>query len=491
MPGAARPDPASPSFPRAAGSDVAGGAAGQPAGGDPAALPPKRADPAVGEPEPDAAADRPEDYARRASKVETAGRAEQRAFFDDVCRAARRGGLSSLPNIGGLLLRVVSSEMEESWQCGGRGRGDDPAMGACRLLDTVLKNGISVKVPEDDLVEALVGLARVGAARGESECPRTPLDSRLEAVGGVNGMSFVVALRYALERAPGRDVGLGGAYSRLRSVVDEYLSTGGPGHTLCRHAAIGLFMPAILHVDREWARAILGRLGTGADTDAAFWSSCVSFNDLHEGMFAEMLEWYDRFLNERDLECEGMRDVVDATFQHVALAYLYDLDGADGVFDRYVEGARPEALGRAVFPLSLIMRNKGGDRRFNRAKVAGLWERRQFKGMPLDMWFRSSPLDKRTTMRLYRAHLEGYTGRFDLSNAPVSELGRYADECPEDTAWCIIHIVGKADLVDYPAARKAYIRPRGLGGAPDACGRLRDALLERGYDPDADDDDGS
>lgn len=201
-----------------------------------------------------------------------------------------------------------------------------------------------------------------------------------------------------------------------------------------------------------------------------------------------MWKWYDKFLNEHAPEDVRLHAIVDSTFQHVALAYFYDLEHADEIFDKYIKTAHPNALERTIIPIATIMEGKGDDHKFNKDKLAMLWAQDRIKPLSLGMWFRHSPLEPEITIGLYLDHLRAYAGTFDLSNAPVEELEQYVDAFPESTAECIIYIIRRADFIDYPAVKKIYCRLHGLGRADAACKNLRNELLVRGYDPDASDE---
>lgn len=133
-------------------------------------------------------------------------------------------------------------------------------------------------------------------------------------------------------------------------------------------------------------------------------------------------------------------------------------------------------------PLALIMEGKGDDKAFDLEKLARLWKNERLGQLDLGMWFRHTPLDKRTAIGLYRNYLGLYRGTIDMIAAPVDELEKYAEEFPDETASCLSHMLEKSGLVDDEAVERivALLEARGGTEVRTACRAIREALAKRG-----------
>ena len=425
----------------------------------------------------------PSDYIPKSAMLEGARPAVQCAFLAGIETALQEKRLSALPDLAGLFAHIIERELDDPGLGGGYGQWD-PLRRICWLLDASFRRDAVGPELAETLEKTILALAEAGARRGPPDCVEYQQDVLSGAINGVGGLSFILLFRYWMWR-----VRAGGAAGEhfgpiLRRIIDRYVDGETGSQTTCRHSAIGLFAVAILQRDPEWFHSIVERMGRTREK-ASFWAAYVTKNDLHEEAFGAIWKSYDTFLNGGRLYELKLDRAVDATFHHVALAHFYGFKHADGIFERFVRKAEPATIRRTVRPLVLIMKGKEDDEDFDMEKLARLWKEKKFGQLDLRSWFRHTPLDKKTAIGLYRDYLERYQGTIDVLAASVDELEKYADEFPDKTASCLLHMVEKSSLVDDEAVGRivGLLEARGGPGISKNCGAIREALAERGFDP--------
>ena len=423
----------------------------------------------------------PGDYAPKSAELEDARPAIQCAFLAGLEEALQEKRLAGLPDLAELSMHIIRQELDDPSRRNEYGQWD-PLRRLCWLLDASFR--VDAVGPEvaGSLKETILALAEAGGRRGPLDCVEYQQDALSGAINGVGGLSFILLFRHWLwlGRAGGAD---GGSFGpTLRKIVDGYIDGGAKRHTTCRHSAIGLFAVAILQGDPAWFRAVVERMGRTKEK-AAFWAAYVTKNELYEEAFEAIWKYYDMFLNGGRLYELKLDKVVDATFQHVALAYFYGFEHADAIFKKFVRTAKQATIKRTVMPLTLIMKGKEDDKDFDKGKLARLWKEEQYSQLDLGAWFRHTPLDKRTAIGLYRDYLGRYRGKIDMLAAPVDELEKYAGEFPAETAACLLRMVERSRMVDIRAAGRVVelLEARGGAGTGEACRAIREALAERGF----------
>lgn len=426
----------------------------------------------------------PDEYVKKSSMLANARPAIQYAFFAGVEEAIQKKRLSRLPDLTALITRIM--EQERSPDQRNRGVWQNPLLRVCWLLDASLKNDAVGHDLGESIKKTILSLVEIGTRRGLSECQDCEQDPLTGALNTVNGMSFILLIRYAIWRGSSR-----GAGDRLdpdaRKIIDVYLEDGAERHTVCRHSVIGLFIVAIYQRDPDWSRTIAERI-RNTQAKAAFWSAYVDHNSLYMEMFAMLWKSYDIFLNGKLLYSLRQHHAVVETFSHVALAHFYGFEHADDIFEKFIREAKPETIERIVLPLALIMKDKEGDKEFDLKKAAKLWTYQPFLQLDLGAWFRYTPLNKRTAIRSYLDYLRQYEGKIDMIAAPVDEMGPYAAEFPVETASCLLAMVKKSVIVDLQAVRQIVDRLK-LHDSPritSLCNEISEAVAERGLDFDED-----
>ena len=421
----------------------------------------------------------PADYIQGSAALGDARPAIQCAFLAGLEKAIQKKRLGSLPDLENLFMHIIGLELDGQSTRSGNGLWDTP-LRICWLLDESFRQDAVGPELAESLEMIILALVEAGDRRGSSDCALDE-DSLMGPIAGVGGLSFTLLFRYWLWRGGAKGAAGERFDPALHEIIDGYIDGGAGRHTTCRHLAIGMFAAAIHQRDPGWLRTIVERVERTREK-VPFWAAYVAHNTLHRDAFSTLWKSYDRFLNGKVLYKQGLVAVVDATFHHVALAYFYGLDHADGIFKRFVREAEPATIGRTVAPLALIMKGKEGDEAFDLEKVAGLWKEEKFAQLDLGIWFRHTPLDKKTAIGLYRDYLGRYEGTFDILAAPVDDLEKYAKEFPCETALCLLHIVKKSLLVDAQAVGRIVGRLEEYGGREidDACGAIREALAARG-----------
>ncbi len=249
----------------------------------------------------------------------------------------------------------------------------------------------------------------------------------------LNGMSFYAVFQYAAwchkhgeKQAMAFDA---------KQFFDDYL--GGQGHTASRHAVLGACLPGFHRLDREWARSLPQRVTSSKERKIAFWDGYVSGRQMYAHVFGELWKWYDEFANKgiaRDLD---MAQIHESTIAHVMLAYFYGLEHADDIVEKLLRLRDCKSMARCVQQTGFILRGKGDDPNFDRKKLANLWKHAAFENHDLGMWFTNTPMDRKTSIGLYRDHMTRNRGKIQIAYDTVRELDEYAKDFPEEVAECL------------------------------------------------------
>ena len=295
-------------------------------------------------------------------------------------------------------------------------------------------------------------LARVGAACAEPQ-HWGKTRSRHMSVRNLNGMSFHIVCRYAAwcQRHDKRQ----GMAPEARRIFDDYLEKG--NHTASRHAVLGAFLPEFYSLEREWARSLPGNVSS-KNARIAFWDGYVSCGQLRQDIFDDLWKQYDKFMNGDMLQHPDLAEPHGATIEHVMLAYFYDWQNACDIVEKFLEKRDGESPERCAKQIGLIVGSRGCDPKFNKTKLELLWKHGAFKKCDLGMWFTNTPLDRETTIGLYRNHIRQYRGKILIEHDPVDRLAEYAEEFPSEVAECLEALVLKYEYDAVPREFEDLVR---------------------------------
>ena len=217
----------------------------------------------------------------------------------------------------------------------------------------------------------------------------------------------------------------------------------------------------------------------------AFWDGYVYSNPLYTFVFDDLCGWYDEFMNKNLVRDLPMASLHETTIRHVMIAYFYDLEKADGIVETFLRNPKPEYAERCVCQVDLILREVD-EANFNKNKLIGLWNHPSFKDLDLGRWFINSPLDKKTSMRLYANHMKQYRGKIDLAHDPADKLAEYAGELPLETAECLEAVIQEYRYEVPDKARDVFKTLLEFKDPPvkDACRRIAEkaAQIDLGWD---------
>ena len=321
------------------------------------------------------------------------------------------------------------------------------------------------------------GLVKIGTADAEYHVKESSLTTSLN---NLNGASFHAVYQYA---AWCKRHDKSQALEEARLVFDEYLD--GQDHTVSRHAVLGVFLPGLYQLDQEWAKRLPKKLQSSRKMKIAFWDGYISGNTMYSYAFEDLWKWYDEFMNKGILRGPDLAPVREATIRHVMLAYFYRLPKADAIVEKFLEKNDAEAVARYVDQTGPMLAGKGDDPEFDKTRLARLWRHPALKGSNLVVWFVASPLDRKTTITLYRDHVRQYPGKVDMSRDPAYTLDRYAKDYPSEAAECLEALVGK--YPDGAVPDKARGVFEALCGCKDpqvrgTCERIAEKAAQRGLD---------
>ena len=115
-------------------------------------------------------------------------------------------------------------------------------------------------------------------------------------------------------------------------------------HTVSRHAVLGvkffqIFIILIVIGHKQYWTEFF----SGKHTKISFWEACVNYNRLYRYTFADLHTWYNEFANKNILS-KNRKHAFESTISHVILAYFYDLEHADNIFQKFLEIADCDAI---------------------------------------------------------------------------------------------------------------------------------------------------
>ena len=383
--------------------------------------------------------DNPLECSRKAAELDSAHPRIQRSLFLGLHDAVKDGGRIGWNGVLSLCRGVVARWFEAQKRAGLETQDHGQLLPLFRLAEEGFKRNSLDYGLRKEAWGVLEDLVRIGAADGEYGEYPGGTGALTVSLNNLNGASFRAVYQYAAWcRTHDKSRTM---VSEAKRTFDEYLD--GDNHTVSRHAVLGLFLPDLYYLDKEWARRLPQRITPHAKTGLAFWDGYVSGKQMYSYTFEDLWEWYDEFMNGAIPQCPDLVRPREATTKHVMLAYFYDLEHADGIVERLFERSYPPALRLCVQQTAHILAGKLDDPNFNKSKLAGLWKRPSLKSHNLDMWFVNTPLDDEEAITLYLDHIRQYAGRIDATCNPVFKLAEYVAEFPLQVAECLTVLMPK------------------------------------------------
>ncbi len=316
------------------------------------------------------------------------------------------------------------------------------------------------------------------------------IDTFTISLNSLDGLSFHILYHYALWCEKHTDK-KGSFESKVKRIFDNYLGKK-ENHTVSRHAVFGLYLRSFHRFNKSWFDQILDSV-KDKKIKLAFWNSYICWNKLHVAIFHDLHEWYDEALNgplvktlNGHYKPNQSNYMYESTIGHMILAYLYNLDNADGYFEKFVKNLQNnEFAENCAFQLAHVMKDKTKDIEFNKEKLEKLWKDESFlKQKVLHLWFKNSPLNQKTTIQLYLNYLKQYPEKIDLVFVYVGELQNYVSEYPKLVIDCLKILVEKTENHFIPDEMKNILKlllESKDTGIKNSCNTIIDDLAKLGY----------
>ena len=298
---------------------------------------------------------------------------------------------------------------------------------------------------KEKLWDVLKVMVEIGTRHHESEdYPKKDTHSLDISMNNLNGKSFHVLYQYAVWCESKSD-SKRFLVPDVKKIFEDYLDKKLGGHTISRHAVLGVFFPNFYYLDPTFVKEILQKIVSDKNMKIAFWDAYVSWNDLRRYVFADLYGWYREFLKGNLITDVNTNRAYQATIDHAILAYLYDLNYVDESFEQFLDSGNYSEVEHCVSQLAYVMKDKEDDEKFNKEKLIKLWKHSSILKHDLHMWFLNSPLDSQITIELYLNHLKQYSGKINLLYAPILEFQKNVKDSPQTVADCIEVLVEKQD----------------------------------------------
>ena len=392
----------------------------------------------------------PLEYSKKASELELSDVAIQYELFSGLESAVQKDKDIEWERVLSLVEHIVSSIPRDKNPVS---KSYGAIQRICSLIEVGFKKdsiGFQLKDRVWKVVKSLVG---IGTHARESEgYPNNETNSLDMSLNNINGMSFHVVYQYAVwcERHGNTKRIL---VPEAKQVFEDYLNKKLEGHTVSRHAVLGVFFPNFYYLDQRWIKNMLERIHSGKNEWIAFWDGYVSWNNLYRYVFDDLYKWYNQFLNDGGLiRNRKLEQPYNSTIDHAMLAYFYGLDNADSLVEKFLSDADELAgkgdedklsVGHCVHHIGMIIKDKDDDPKFNKEKLIKMWKRPSVLQHDLGRWFRDSPLDKKTSISLYLNYIKGYQKKFNLIYASIDAFSSYVEDFPQEVADCLEILIDK------------------------------------------------
>ncbi len=408
---------------------------------------------------------RPMECSRMALRVEGMHAAAQYSFLSGMVTAADKGEAVEW----GTLLRLVSAVLAQESSGTRAPASIDPGLEAARVVKAGLEHyriGCEAKDSAWGVVEKIVKAGNLTPRFADCEANE---DSLSDSLGTIEGVSFHVLCSYIKwmlrHGAPSGEPALRGAVKTIDAYAGDRSA-----HTATRHAVLGLFAPMLFALDGKWAASMVHRLLSGKGAKKAFWQGYAA-NIAHEGVMGALLPHYREFL------VGGMSKYIENTIvhartvAHVALGYLYGVDGYEKLFWKFVERGSAGSIRQCGYDLTEAMKDNL-DRPEIVSRVLAAWGRQEFiDSANFCAWFFmcggcGDAAARHGSLRTFQTCLELHSGYLDPIEFPLGKLRDQADEHPAEVACCVLGLAKKID-------------PKG-GLMPDELHKTLKVLLQTG-----------
>ena len=312
----------------------------------------------------------------------------------------------------------------------------------CSLLEEGLKNDLITFELRERLWQILECMYEIGNFHSDSNDHylKRDMGSLTISLNDISGLSFHLLCRYAVWYSENKHMLCLNA--NVKESFSRYLNDK-TSHTVSRHGVLGGFFTTLHDLDPCWTDGVLAKTPSKLAPKIAFWDSYITYNRLRKNLFKILRDCYNHFLNSGLLASRERMNPYRRTIHHLLLAYFYDFDGADKIIEKFFNKAKESQTNYCIDAVSLIIKDKKMDTKFNKQKLIKLWKQLHTKH-DLGSWFRNSPLSKHESITLYLDHVNEYPGEFNLVSAPVDELDSCIADHPRLVVDCLNILIQKS-----------------------------------------------
>lgn len=361
----------------------------------------------------------------------------------------------------------------------------DPILDSCRIINEGLREyriDYALKERIWALVQRFIKLSNARDDISEKYSSHA-MDSPTVSLNNIEGVSFHTFfqyIRWCYHNEKSKDV----FTVDVKKVLKDYLNDK-HGHTISRHAAIGMHMDTMFRFDPEWTECImLPKIFSNKDNKVAFWESYVLHNQAQHNTLLRLHALYDQFLNKKITKDMHKKEFYHSTIDHVTLGYLYCVKHFDEIFKRFISNAEPESINHCGFFITRVL-SKNPDVAEFKDKIIKLWTIQTFiDHADLGTWFTRSPLNQKESIELFLNYLRCHVGELNPTSFPFEELDKNIDKFPDHVAKCIQNYVDRPSSKYFPDTLKPILKKlldKKMSAVTKICECIINELLSRGY----------
>ena len=214
-------------------------------------------------------ADNPSECSRKAPELGSAHHRIQHSLFLGLREAVKDGERIEWGGVLSLGGGVVKRWLEAQKRAGPGIQAQD--QGQLRPLFWLMEDGFKKNSMDYGLRSeawgVLEALVEAGTVHGEHEEYPSRTGALDISLNNLNGGSFHALYQYASWSQKHREGRI--LVPEAKRIFDDYLDGG--GHTVSRHAVLGIFLPGLYYMDQEWARRLPKRTPSSERAKIAFW----------------------------------------------------------------------------------------------------------------------------------------------------------------------------------------------------------------------------